>query len=74
MAGLVPCKLQHAFIITVCRVMITTNKITVQRGRVIAVVGILTSAFNQYLNCSTALKDRFAFTKHTININNKKLG
>lgn len=54
--------------------MITTNKITVQRARVIAVVGILTSAFNQYLNCCTALEDRFAFTKHTININNKKLG
>lgn len=51
--------------------MITTNKITVQRGRAIAVVGILTSALNQYLNCSIALEDRFAFTKHAININNK---
>lgn len=53
--------------------MVTTNKNTVQKGRVIVVVGMLTFTFNQYLNCNIALKDRFAFTKEIVNINNRKL-
>lgn len=53
--------------------MVTTNKNTVQKGRVIVVVGMVTFTFNQYLNCNIALKDRFAFTKEIININNRKL-
>lgn len=53
--------------------MVTTNKDTMQKDKVILVVGIVTWAFNQYHNCNIALKNRFAFTKDIINMKSRKL-